>query len=352
MDDTKSEVLLSGTMILGDEFEPFEGYLCIKDGFIKEIESENVESDVEGIICPLLVNAHTHLGDSVFKDPPFVPLHELVGPGGLKHQILARTSRQDLIEGMRRSLLDMKATGTCAFADFREGGPVGVEMLQEALEGIPLISRILGRPDSGSVQVHHDCWGLGISSTRDYSSQWIEEAVESARSSGKKIALHAGESGTDDIQDALRLEPDFLVHLSQASTEDLKEVADAGIPVVICPRSNLVTGVGLPDVATMLEIGITVGMGTDNVMLNSPNIFSEMKLISKTLVHNDRQVFKMCTLNNAQILGIDERVGSICVGKESRIMVIDKWSNNMWGLRDPLAGVVRRARPSDLLAVF
>jgi len=33
-------------------------------------------------------------------------------------------------------------------------------------------------------------------------------------------------------------------------------------------------------------------------------------------------------------------------------MVIDGSSNNMWGSTDPLASIVRRARPSDILAVF
>jgi cytosine/adenosine deaminase-related metal-dependent hydrolase len=124
------------------------------------------------------------------------------------------------------------------------------------------------------------------------------------------------------------------------------------VPVVVCPRSNLVTGAGLPDVQGMIDLGITVGVGTDNVMLNSPNMFSEMELVSKALLHDDRQVFKMCTLNGAKIMGIDEKAGSISEGKEARLMVIDKLSDNMWGSSDLLASVVRRARPSDILAIF
>jgi len=56
------------------------------------------------------------------------------------------------------------------------------------------------------------------------------------------------------------------------------------------------TGVGLPDVLKMLDLGIAVGVGTDNVMLNSPNMFEEMQFLAKALLHDDRQVFKMCTL--------------------------------------------------------
>ncbi len=346
------EILLSGTIIYGDDFEPLDGYICIKDGIIVEVGRGKVEADLEGIICPRFVNAHTHIGDSAFKDPPFLSLDKLVGPAGLKHRMLSQTSRERLLEGMKRSLRDMLSTGTFAFADFREGGADGVEMLQEAMNGVPIISRIMGRPIPGFTEIHADCWGLGISSTRDCDFRILEDAVRAARKNGQKVAIHAGESGRDDISSALSLEPDFLVHLNRASDEDLRRIADCGIPIVVCPRSNLVTGTGLPDVQRMTDLGITVGIGTDNVMLNSPNIFEEMELICKALLKDDRQVFKMCTLNGAEIMGINRSAGSICEGKMGRVMVIDAQSDNMWGSTDLRASVVRRARPSDIKAVF
>jgi cytosine/adenosine deaminase-related metal-dependent hydrolase len=346
------ETVLSGTIIYGDEFQPTEGYLCIRDGIIKEIGASSVDADLHGIIAPRFVNAHTHIGDASFKDPPFLPLGELIGPGGLKHSLLARAPRAILVESMRRTILDMIDTGTYAFADFREGGRKGVQMLLEAVKGLPIKAAILGRPDVGSLEIHESCWGLGISSTRDHKLETVLEAANWARCNSKALAMHAGESGRDDISDSLSLEPDFLVHLSCANGDDLRRVAASEVPVVVCPRSNLVTGVGLPNVQRMIELGINVGVGTDNVMLNSPNMFSEMKLISKALLHDDRQVFKMCTLNGARIMGIDQKAGSISEGKEARLMVIDASSNNMWGSSDPLASMVRRARPSDILAIF
>lgn len=346
------EVVLSGTILLGEELEPLEGYLCLRGGVVAEIGTGEVESDLRGIIAPALVNAHVHLGDSFLKDPPYLPLRDLVGPGGLKHRALASAPRREVVEGMRRSLIYMARSGTAAFADFREGGTDGVEMLLEAMEGTALVSRIFGRPSPEEFRVHPECWGIGISSTKDHPRSWVEEVAEAARREGKRVALHAGESDRDDIEEALSLEPDLLVHLTRAEPRDLRMVAEAGVPVVVCPRSNLVTGVGLPDVSGMLEMGITVGLGTDNVMLNSPNLFSEMEFASKALLHNDRQVFMMCTLNGARILGADDEAGAIRVGKECRIMVIDRRSENMAGSKDPLASLVRRAEPSDVLAVI
>jgi cytosine/adenosine deaminase-related metal-dependent hydrolase len=346
------EILLYGTVVYGEDFELIDGYVCLRDGMIREVGEEKIEADFEGLICPCFVNAHTHIGDSVFKDPPFMPLKELVGPGGLKHNILAHTSKEMLVEGMKRTLYHMKATGTFAFADFREGGIDGVNLLLEALEGVSLEAKIMGRPHHSYQEITDNCWGLGISSAKDHDFWILRDLVKAARARKQTMAIHAGEVDRDDILDALSLEPDFLVHVCKADKDDLKKIAAQKIPAVICPRSNLITGIGLPDLKGLIKLGITVGVGTDNTMLNSPDMFSEMELVCKALLHDDRQVFKMCTLNGAKILGIDRRLGSISEGKEGRVMVINRESDNMWGSSNLLASLVRRAKPSDILAVF
>ena len=348
----RDEILLQGTIVYGDDFQLLEGYMSIRDGVIREVGTGQVDADCEGIVCPRFVNSHIHLGDSAFKDPPFLPLSQLVGPGGLKTRLLNETPRESLIEGMRRSLAQMVDSGTYLFADFREGGEKGIRMLEEAARDMPLLMRIFGRPLPGEIKVPEGCFGLGISSTRDYDPNTVQRMVTEARRERKAVAIHAGEAARDDIPDALSLLPDHMVHLSRAEGPDMISVAGAGIPLVICPRSNLITGSGLPNVKKMLELGITLGVGTDNVMLNSPDMFAEMHLISRALLHDDRQVFKMCTLNGAKIMGLDQELGSIREGKEARVMVINKDSNNLWGSVNPLHSIVRRAEPTDILAIF
>jgi cytosine/adenosine deaminase-related metal-dependent hydrolase len=346
------EILLQGTVIYGDDFLAEEGYISIRDGIIREFGREHVEADIEGIICPRFVNAHVHLGDSAFKDPPFLPLQELVGPGGLKSRMQEAAAREVIIEGMRRSLSQMAASGTYAFVDFREGGAEGVQMLLEAAKGMPLLPRIFGRPAFGRTDIPQSCRGLGISSTRDIPLDVIQAVVAGARRAGQAVGIHAGEAGRDDIESALAIEPDFLVHMNRADESDLRKAASSGRSVVVCPRSNLVTGVGLPDIEKMSKLGIDMAVGTDNVMLNSPDMFGEMHLISKALLHDDRQVFKMCTLNGAKIAELDRRLGSILEGKEGRVMVLDGNSNNLWGSMNPLSSIVRRACSSDITAIL
>jgi cytosine/adenosine deaminase-related metal-dependent hydrolase len=346
------EQTLKGTIIYGDDFEPIDGYITIENGIIKNVDESAVDADV--IIAPCFVNAHTHIGDSVLKDPPFMPLPELVQPpNGLKHRVLRQTSYSDLTFSIGASIRDMIKTGTCAFCDFREGGLAGARALHEALGTNPNIkSMILGRPYDKDMNYLDICDGTGLSSTNDLEMEYIKDILKNTREKGKKFAIHAGESDSSDISTAIELKPDFLVHLTKASDKDIKNVADAQIPVVVCPRSNYMTRSGIPPITKMLDAGIPVAVGTDNVMLNSVNMFSEMEFLVKTKVYDDSQVFKLCTLNGAKLLGIDKESGSIKKGKKARLMILTKKSDNMHGTKNPLGSLVRRARPDDIITII
>jgi len=364
-----TEQIIPGTIIAGPELEPIEGYICVSKGIITEIGEERTYST--NIIAPCFVNAHTHLGDSVFKDPPLGNvsgfrvqrnLDALVKPpDGLKHKVLRETPYRTLIECMRRSLLDMIETGTCAFADFREGGVVGVAALNKALEGLKLHSMVLGRPAEPELplqvvlaevkRIFLRSTGLGMSGANDLDLELLEEIVSCTRQYKKFFAIHAVEKDTSDIEKALSLEPDLLIHLTNATKKELEYVADEEIPVVVCPRSNLVTGAGRPPVAEMLEAGIKVAAGTDNVMLNSVNMFAEMEFMSKAFSIDDRQVFKICTLNGSFVMGPDS-TGSIQKGNKANLMILNGSSNNLAGIKNPISGITRRARPDDILSVL
>lgn len=345
------EKTIEGTIILGDEFEPVDGCITIKDGIIKDIEEGADNTDT--IIAPCFVNAHTHVGDSIIKDPPYLPLSELVQPpDGLKHKILQQTSYDDLVISMKACIGDMIRTGTCAFSDFREGGLEGVRALKEALTGYDINAKIFGRPHNGDIGYLDMCEGTGLSSTNDLDIGSIKEILRLTREKGKKFAIHAGEKDPTDISSAVALEPDFLIHLTHAGKKHIKSISDAGIPVVVCLRSNYLTRSGSPPVEDMIDEGILIAAGTDNVMLNSVNMFSEMEFLAKTTFYDDRQVFKSCTLNGAKVLGLDNELGSIKKGKKARLMILTKKSNNMRGIRNSISSLVRRARPDDIIGII
>ncbi|MFQ6055601.1 MAG: amidohydrolase family protein, partial [Methanosarcinales archaeon] len=192
----------------------------------------------------------------------------------------------------------------------------------------------------------------GMSGAKDYELEYLYEIRERTRKHKKWFAIHAGEKDWSDIDRALELEPDILIHLTHANKKDLKKVKDIGASVVVCPRSNLVTKVGIPPIVEMIETGITVGVGTDNVMLNSVNMFSEMEFLSKLFSLEDRQIFKMCTLNSAKVLKLDKYIGSILKGKRARLIIFNKNSNNLIYSKNILSSIVRRARPDDILRLL
>lgn len=239
----------------------------------------------KSLILPGLVNAHTHIGDSFAFPAPKGTLEETVGPpDGYKHRILRTVSREKMVAGMVSSLEIMRRSGTSTFIDFREGGLLGIDELKEAISGGRGMPRavVLGRPVSSSPnsaelsEILRASDGFGLSAMRDLSPDLLLRASSAARSAGKRFAFHASESQREDIDKLLKLRPDFVVHMAGATDDDLTACAAAGIPVVVCPRSNMFFGIKV-DIPRMLRAGLVVALGTDNGMIASPDMFEEMR---------------------------------------------------------------------------
>jgi len=192
--------------------------------------------------------------------------------------------------------------------------------------------------------------GIGASGANDIDSFVLTEIAKRTASKGKYLAIHAGEKNRSDIEPALALNPDLLIHMTHADKADLKAVSDSKTPIAVCVRSNLVTGVGLPPVLDMLDAGISVCIGTDNVMLNAPDIFEELHFLSKIYGITDDMLFKMAASNGAGALGC-QLTGTIEVGKRADMMILNAESSNLKHVKDPLAGFIRRARADDILRI-
>jgi cytosine/adenosine deaminase-related metal-dependent hydrolase len=342
------ELIISGVVICGDELELREGYVVVRDGKIREIGFDRVTSEIDGLVCPAFVNAHTHVGDSVAKDLPYMPLDDLVKPpDGLKHRILRAASPGQIAEGIRSTLADMAATGTGHCADFRENGAEGARLLRElAGDRATILGRVAGDETVEDVLRYAD--GLGFSGANDIPRDALFSMAQKAKDHRKMLGIHAGELNRSDIETAMELRPDFLVHMTHATDRDIARALDLGLPVAVCPRSNVATGVGYPPVKKMAEAGLLLGLGTDNVMINGPDMFAEMEWASKAFVRDDLLTLRMATVNGARLLGNQARKGSIVTGKDADIIVLDKGSNNLRCSKNLLSSLVRRARPDDI----
>jgi cytosine/adenosine deaminase-related metal-dependent hydrolase len=335
-------MILEGTILRGRSFEPVEGRLVVEDGEIVAIEEGDARSD--DIILPSFVNAHTHIGDSIAKEAgEGLSLEELVAPpDGLKHRLLDAADRDELVAAMERSIRYMESAGTAAFIEFREGGVPGVEAIEEALAGHELRAVVLGRE---SVAAMERADGFGASGAND--GEFARERSATAEA-GKLFGIHAGEVDSSDINSALDLDPDFLVHMVHPEPLHLERLADSETPVVACPRSNAATNVGLPPLRELLD-RTTVALGTDNVMLNGPSMFREMEFTAKLLDVSTVEVLRMATVNGAEIARLN--CGLIEPGRDAEVLVLDGGSDNLADAKDPRRAVVRRAGVADVKKV-
>ncbi|MHC1624686.1 MAG: amidohydrolase family protein, partial [Methermicoccaceae archaeon] len=306
--EVENSFSIGGTILVGPDLQAVSGWVHVRDGKVEEIEEGNC--DEPNLILPPFFNAHTHLGDSIIKDPPLNGgLDALVmPPNGLKHRALRDAAPAKIVDGMCTSIEDMLTSGCSGFADFREEGVGGVRQLREAIMRIekiyqvPFTPLILGRPArpdfSDIVEVVDTSDGIGMSGFQDIDTSILEEIRILCREKKKPFCIHAGEKSSEDIDGALSLEPDVLIHMVHAEYTDLEQCANDGVGVVICPRSNLSTGVGTPPLVDMLDVGVKVGLGTDNVMLASSPPLDEMHTLAYLYPHiSEVEMLKMATVS-------------------------------------------------------
>jgi cytosine/adenosine deaminase-related metal-dependent hydrolase len=263
-------------------------------------------------------------------------------PHGLKHRLLAAASRNDLVQGMRASIQGMIGGGIAGCADFREGGKDGVSLLKEAADGLSFLPVIFGR-DGGE----QDADGLGISSVRDVMD--TERLVAEAKSRGKKIAFHAGERDSEDVDAALAYEPDLIIHATHATKKQLRLCADRDIPIAVCPRSNWILGVTVtakrPPLRLMQELGCTILLGTDNVMFVPPDLFSEMAFVSAVYGLEPKILLRAAT-RGSELSG---ESFVIRTGARANLFMIDPTQSSLQFSRDPVASITKRGPGSHIV---
>lgn len=276
--------LVAGRLLYDDEVR--EGWIEAVDGKVVDLGEGKPprKPDAQGWVVPAPVNAHTHVADACLRAKPGKPatVPELVGPGGWKQRELAAAGQDDLRQGVIRYVDEMAAIGTARFIDFRETGLAGVTFLRSLSDDLAVQPFIMGRPTGFNFQeaealgLLREADGIGLSALRDFPRHQDAEAwAQAAHKASKPLALHASEAKHEDIEEVLALEPDFLVHCTQATDDDLDALGDEGVTVVVCPRSNAHYGLKTP-LLRMREAGVTVAVGTDNGMLNDGNLLAEL----------------------------------------------------------------------------
>ena len=103
--------------------------------------------------------------------------------------------------------------------------------------------------------------------------------------------------------------------------------------LVLCPRCNGYFGIGFPPINEIIKLRIPVSLGTDNLMVNNPDLFEEIRYfyrVSRVLCSYDKELqltskdlLKMVTINAAKNFNLENEFGSISKGKFADLFVVD-----------------------------
>jgi cytosine/adenosine deaminase-related metal-dependent hydrolase len=129
------------------------------------------------------------------------------------------------------------------------------------------------------------------------------------------------------------LGPRFLFgHFVHPTDEMVDKAAATGSGMVWQPTSNGRLGSGIADIPRLRAAGIRIGVGLDDQSCTDiSDPFQNMRIGIYTLsaLHADaailmpRDMLRMHTLGSAEVLGVDDRIGSLEVGKQADFLVVD-----------------------------
>ncbi|MDH5267787.1 MAG: amidohydrolase family protein, partial [Candidatus Bathyarchaeota archaeon] len=355
--------------------------------------SAEITIDSKGkVATPGLINCHTHLPMTLFRgiaeDQPLTTwLTQTIWP------LEAKLTPNDIYQGALLGCLENIKNGTTTFADMyfheekiakavekaglravlaqgiieAENRQKGEHMLKESVE---FAQKYDGYAD-GRVTTQ-----LGPHAVYTCSPQLLSQTREEASKLGIGIHIHLAESkqmaklvkkrhGLTEIE--LLESIDFLksnvlaAHCIYLMEKEMRIMAKHNVKVSYNPTANMKIASGTPKIKTLVNLGITVGIGTDGPASNNNlDMFKEMKtaaLLQKIrymdpTVLKAQQVLEMATIDGAKALGLEKTVGSLEVGKKADIILIDFRKPHLTPIHDPYANIVYSARGSDVDTVI
>jgi cytosine/adenosine deaminase-related metal-dependent hydrolase len=396
--------LVGGSVLAGDDLHLIEnGYVEVADGKIAGVgESADVPAvpvvDVPNtLILPGFVNGHTHIEDAGFKELPFgVPssVNLLFEPDGLRHVRVRETPREQLVGDIRLAVQGMIESGIVAFADYKTDGRDGIEVLREAVDGLPITCLAFAGHSTFPVQsdavLEENRAGLTSDQLEDISTALeiadgfapvrvndttdaaLEQIRDLVRGHGRLLSTHSSASpdyrdlsmqrtGRSDIDRAIDfLDPDFVVHMTEANDEEIERIVAAGIPMVMCPSTMAALGRPVPPYLQARRRGGVIGLGSDNAMTTRPDMLNEVGFLARIArsmaadpcAVDARELIASITRDAAAAIQLGDVLGTLSTGKNAAMVVMDLMTPNMRNSIDPVASVVSRANSGDIKAVL
>ena len=387
--DAKGAVIADGAVAVADGQVVAVGTAA--DLCTRYDASEVVELPGHAVI-PGLVNAHTHLGMTMFRGVAddlaldaflarLLPAEGEVLSAERVHTATLAAAVECLCSGTTMAL-DMyyfadHGMRAAASAGLRMiGGPV---LLDAAGSGAAPVDDQLEQAD-GWLARHPARTGFRPSidphATYTVTPHHLERVRELAAAHDALVHIHASETAAEVASvegahgrrpvghlDALGLlgPRTVLAHAVHLTDDEVERIAESGAAVAHCPASNLKLASGVARVPDLLEAGAVVALGTDGpASSNDLDLFAAMRLAA--LLHKGvlgdpelvpaHQVLRMATVHGAAALGLTDDLGSIEVGKRADLVAVDLDQPHTQPVFDPVSTLVYAAGRSDVRHVW
>lgn len=153
----------------------------------------------------------------------------------------------------------------------------------------------------------------------------------------------------------------LAVHAVHVNPEEIEQMANAGVNVAHCPKSNLKLASGFAPLSRYRAAGINVAIGTDGAASNNKlDMIEEMRtaaLLAKAVsgdaaAVSASEVLQMATLDGARALGLERETGSIESGKWADLACVDLRRCNSQPVYDPVSQLVYTANASQVTDVW
>jgi len=399
-------VIHNGTVItMNSDFDIINnGFLCIKNDKLAKIEP--LENDAPlpegdkiidargGIIMPGLVNTHTHLPMALFRgladDLPLSKwLNEYIFPAEANHIHPESVRLGALLSGAEMLL---SGTTTCCDGYFYEDhvaaamNDIGMRtILGQGVIDFPApgVPNPEGNIDNAITFILK--WknisplitpSIFCHSPYTCSEATLKKAKEAADANGVLFQIHAAETKDEyvSIQTKHHITPikyldkigildqnTLLVHAVWLDDDDIEIIAKRRANVSHNPESNMKLASGIAPVPALLKAGVTVGLGTDGCASNNNlDLFSEMDTAAKLHKVNAMDptlmdavtVLKMATIEGARSLGLQDITGSLEIGKQADVIIIDTHKPHLVPVYNPVSHIVYAAQGSDVKDVI
>lgn len=332
-------------------------------------------------LIPGLVNLHTHAAMSLLRghadDLPLMTwLREHIWPAEARW-----LSPEFVYDGTRLACLEMLQGGvTCCndmyfFPDaaLRAATAAGMR-IAAGLIVIDLPTLYAADPDAYLQQgiALRDAWRhealasfcLAPHAPYSVSDRTLAKVATYAAQLDVPIHMHVHETA-DEIAQALArgalrplarlhdlglLGPGFIaVHAVHLTPGEIELLARHGCHVAHCPSSNLKLASGLAPITALHRAGVNIGLGTDGAASNNRlDLWQEMRLAALLAKGTSgdaaalpaHAALELATLGGARALGLEERIGSLGVGKQADLVAVVLDRAETQPCYDPIAQLV------------